>query len=271
MNPIFLDLGVVQIHWYSVILMLAFFIGGSLALREAKKWKITEDFMINLFFYIVIFAFIGARLYYVAFNWEFYSNDLASIFRVWEGGLAIHGGILAALIFIIFYTKKYKVDTLRMLDILVVSLILGQAIGRWGNFMNGEAHGAITTLEHLQNLHIPEFIINGMNINGTYYEPTFLYESLWCLIGFIILIIYRNRKYTKIGATTSLYLVWYGIGRFFIEGMRTDSLMLGNFRVAQIVSILMIIIGIIMFIFLKRGSVFNNKYNDMSNTHETNF
>lgn len=271
MNPIFLDLGFVQIHWYSVILIVAFLIGGSLALREAKKWKITEDFMINLFFYIIIFAFIGARLYYVGFNWDYYSNDLTSIFRVWEGGLAIHGGMIAALIFVIFYTKKYKVNTFRLLDILVVSLILGQAIGRWGNFMNGEAHGAITTLEHLQSLHIPEFIINGMNINGVYYEPTFLYESLWCLIGFIILIVYRSRKYTKIGTTTSLYLIWYGIGRLFIEGMRTDSLMLGDFRVAQIISVLMIIIGIIMFIILKRGSVFNNKYNDMSNTHETNF
>lgn len=271
MNPIFLDLGFVQIHWYSVILIVAFFIGGFLALKEAKKWKITEDFMINLFFYIIIFAFIGARLYYVAFNWDYYSANLSSIFKVWEGGLAIHGGMISALIFIIFYTKKYKVSTLRLLDILVVSLILGQAIGRWGNFMNGEAHGAMTTLEHLQSLHLPEFIINGMNINGAYYEPTFLYESLWCLIGFIVLIVYRNRKYTKIGTTTSLYLIWYGIGRFFIEEMRTDSLMLGNFRVAQIVSILMIIIGIIMFIILKRGSVFNNKYNDMSNTHETNF
>lgn len=271
MNPIFLDLNFIQIHWYSVILIVAFFIGGSLALKESKKWKITEDFMINLFFYIIIFAFIGARLYYVIFNWNYYSTNLTSIFKVWEGGLAIHGGMIAALLFIIFYTKKYKVDTLRLLDILVVSLILGQAIGRWGNFMNGEAHGAMTTLEHLQNLHIPEFIINGMNINGVYYEPTFLYESLWCLIGFVILIIYRNRKYTKIGTTTSLYLIWYGIGRFFIEQMRTDSLMLGNFRVAQIVSILMILIGIIMFIILRQGSVFNNKYNDMNNTHETNF
>lgn len=271
MNPIFLDLGFVQIYWYSVLLFIAFFIGGSMALREAKKWKITEDFMINLFFYVIIFSLIGARLYYVIFNWDYYSSNLSDIFKVWEGGLAIHGGLIAALIFIIFYTKKYKVDTLRVLDILVISLILGQAIGRWGNFMNGEAHGTITTLEHLQSLHIPDFIINGMYLNGNYYQPTFLYESLWCFIGFIVLYIYRSLKYTKIGTTTSLYLIWYGIGRFFIEGMRTDSLMLGNFRMAQIVSILMIIIGIIMFIILRRGSVFNNKYNDIHNTHETNF
>ena len=137
--------------------------------------------------------------------------------------------------------------------------------------MNGEAHGAITTLEHLKSLHIPEFIINGMYIDGNYYQPTFLYESLWCFLGFIVLIIYRGMKYTKIGTTTSLYLIWYGIERFFVEGMRTDSLMLGNFRIAQIISIIMIVTGIIMFFILKRGSVFNNKYNDIKNTHETNF
>ncbi len=271
MNPIFLDLGFFKIYWYSFLLFLAFFIGCVLAIKEAKKWKISEDFMINMFFYVIILSFIGARAYYVAFNWDYYSANLSSIFKVWEGGLAIHGGLIMALIFIIFYTKKYKVDTLRILDILVVSLILGQAIGRWGNFMNGEAHGAITTLEHLKSLHIPEFIINGMYIDGNYYQPTFLYESLWCFLGFIVLIIYRGMKYTKIGTTTSLYLIWYGIERFFVEGMRTDSLMLGNFKIAQIISIIMIVTGIIMFFILKRGSVFNNKYNDIKNTHETNF
>lgn len=271
MNPIFLDLGFIQIYWYSFLLFLAFALGGIMAIKEAKKWKISQDFMINLLFYVVIFSLIGARLYYVAFNWDYYSVNLSSIVKVWEGGLAIHGGLIAALIVVIFYTRKYKVDTLRMLDILVVSLILGQAIGRWGNFINGEAHGAITTLEHLKSLHIPEFIIQGMNIGGNYYQPTFFYESIWCFIGFILLSIFRHLKYTKIGQTTSLYLVWYGIGRFFIEGMRTDSLMLGDLRIAQIVSIIMVIMGTILFFYLKRGSVFTNKYNDIHNTHETNF
>lgn len=271
MNPIFLDLGFIQIYWYSVILFVAFLIGGTLAIHEAKKWKIPEDFMINLFFYVIIFSLIGARLYYVAFNWDYYATSPINIFKVWEGGLAIHGGLIAATIVIIIYSKKYKVNTLRLLDILVVSLILGQAIGRWGNFMNGEAHGAVTTLSHLQSLHIPEFIINGMKINGVYYQPTFLYESFLNLLGFIILFIYRGRRYTKVGTTTSLYLVWYGIVRFFIEGMRTDSLMLGSIRVAQLVSILMVIIGIVMFIILRKGSVFNNKYNDIENTNESTF
>lgn len=271
MNSVFLDLGIVQIYWYSIILLVAFLIGGFLALQEAKRWKITEDFMINLFFYLIPISLLGARIYYVLFNLEFYSSNWINVLKIWEGGLAIHGGIIAAILFLLFYSKKYKVNTFRLTDILCVSLILGQAIGRWGNFMNSEAHGAITTLEHLKSLHIPEFIINGMNINGVYYEPTFLYESLWCLLGFIILYIYRRRRYTKIGTTSSLYLIWYGIGRLFIEGMRTDSLMLGNIRVAQLISVIMIIVGIILFIVLRKGSIFANKYNDSKNTNEINF
>lgn len=271
MNPILFDFGFIQIYWYSIILLVAFLIGGTLAIKEAKKWKIPEDFMINLFFYIIIFSLIGARLYYVVFNLDYYSQNISDIFRVWEGGLAIHGGLIAALLVVIIYSRKYKVNTLRLLDILVVSLILGQAIGRWGNFMNGEAHGVVTTLEHLESMHLPRFIIDGMYINGNYYIPTFLYESIASFIGFIFLVIYRGLKYTKIGTTTSLYLVWYGVERFIIEGMRTDSLMLGNLRIAQIVSVIMVIIGIVMFLILKKGSIFDNKYNDINNTNESTF
>ena len=271
MNQIFLDLKIVQIYWYSVIIFIAFLIGGFLALKEAKKWKIEENYMVNLYFYLIVFSLIGARLYFVLFNLDYYSQNILEIFKPWEGGLAIHGGIIAGLIVIFIYTRKYRVNTLRVLDILAPSLIIGQAIGRWGNFMNGEAYGPATTLERLKNLNIPEFIINGMNINGVYYTPTFLYESLWCLIGFIILLIFRKNKYTKLGMTASLYLIWYGIGRLFIEGLRTDSLMLGNLKVAQIVSLISIVLGIVMIIILRKGSVFNNKYNDQKNTNETTF
>lgn len=271
MNSVLLDLGFIQIYWYSAILFIAFLIGGALAINEAKKWKITEDYMINLFFFLIPIALIGARLYYVAFNFDYYQNNLIEIFKVWEGGLAIHGGIIAGVIFIIFYTKKYKVSTLRLLDILVVSLMLGQAIGRWGNFFNQEAYGALTTLDNLKNIHLPNFIIDQMFINGNYYQPTFLYESIFCFVGFIILLIFRNLKYTKIGMTTALYLIMYGIIRFFIEASRLDSLMLGNFKMAQIVSILMIIIGSIMLFVLRKGSVFQNQYNDKGNTNESTF
>lgn len=262
MNPIFLEVGPLQIHWYSVLILLAFVVGAMLAYKEAKRFSISKEFMTNMFFYLVPIVIIGARLYYVAFNYDYYAVDPIRILKIWEGGLAIHGGVIAGLLFILFYTKKYKVSFIRILDIMVVSLILGQAIGRWGNFFNGEAYGAEVTLEFLQKLHLPDFVIKGMNINGIYYHPTFLYESIWCFIGFIILFILRYNKYLKLGQLTSFYLIWYGVERFFVEGLRTDSLMFGTFKVAQIVSIGMIIIGIIILIIIKRKSVFENRYND---------
>lgn len=271
MNPVFLDLGAIRIYWYSVLLFVAFFIGGALALHESKKWKIPEDFMINLFFWMVPCALVGARLYFVLFHLDYYSQHILDIFKVWEGGLAIHGGIIAAFLCILVYAKKYKVKVMRLTDILVVSLILGQAIGRWGNFFNMEAYGPQTTLAFLQGLHLPKFIIDGMFINGAYYHPTFLYESLWCFLGFFVLYFIRKYRYIKLGQTTSVYLVWYGIGRFFIEGLRTDSLMLGSYKIAQIVSLVMIAAGIISFFaFLKSGR-FRNHYHDMEDINEIRF
>lgn len=271
MNPILLDLGVIKIYWYSAMIFLGLLIGGWLILKEAERFNISEDFIVNLFFFTIPIAVIGARLYYVLFNWDYYSVNMSEIFMIWEGGLAIHGGMLFGLLWIIFYTKKYKVNTFRILDMIVIGLIIGQAIGRWGNFFNGEAHGTATTLEHLQSLHIPEFIINGMNIGGTYYLPTFLYESIWCLLGFIILLVIRRLKYIKIGQTTAVYLIWYGIGRFIIEGMRTDSLLIGNFRQAQIISIIMVILGIVIFVLKGKGSKLDNQYNKMGDINEIKF
>ena len=131
----------------------------------------------------------------------------------------------------------------------VVALILGQAIGRWGNFMNGEAYGPVTSLSFLERIHLPQFIIDGMLIGGNYHHPTFLYESIWCLIGFIILLLLKRKKKLKIGTLTSFYLIWYGIERFFVEGLRTDSLMLGPIKIAQIMSILFVLSGIVVAIY----------------------
>lgn len=271
MNPILFDLGFIKIYWYSIMIFIALLIGGWLVLKEAKRFKIPEDFVTNLFFFAIPISILGARLYYVVFNWSYYSTHLVEIFKIWEGGLAIHGGLLFGLLWIIFYTKKYKVNALKMLDMIVVGLIIGQAIGRWGNFFNGEAHGPVTTLEFLQGLHLPEFIIKGMNIGGIYYQPTFLYESLWCLIGFIVLIIIRRNKYIKVGQLTGIYLIWYSIGRFLIESLRTDSLMLFGFKQAQIVSVLLIAIGIIIIVVKNRGSKFDNKYNEIGDSNEIRF
>lgn len=271
MNPILVDLGFIKIYWYTIMILLATFVAGSLIIKESKRFKIPEDYMTNLILYGLLFGILGARIYYVIFNWNYYSNNFLEIFKIWEGGLAIHGGFLFGLIAVIFYTKKYKVNTLRMTDIIVVGLIIGQAIGRWGNFFNGEAHGPVTTLSFLQNLHLPDFIIKGMYINGQYFQPTFLYESIWCLLGFLFLYFMRKRKYNKIGQTTSLYLIWYGIGRFLIESMRTDSLMLGNIKMAQLISVLFIVSGIILLIFKSKGSKLENKYNNLENLDEIHF
>jgi phosphatidylglycerol:prolipoprotein diacylglycerol transferase len=142
------------------------------------------------------------------------------------------------------------------------SLILGQAIGRWGNFFNSEAHGGATTLIALRSKHIPDFIINGMYINGVYYEPTFFYESLWCFLGFIVLLIVRHYKYLKVGQLSGIYFMWYGVGRFFIEAMRTDSLMLGGFKVAQLVSLVLFIIGLALVMIMGRKSKFEDLYTE---------
>ncbi|MDD2377473.1 MAG: prolipoprotein diacylglyceryl transferase [Bacilli bacterium] len=271
MKAVLLDLGVIRIYWYSAIMFIAILLGGSFTLRESKRFNVPENFMINLFFFMIPLAIIGARLYYVAFNWSYYSNNLIDIVKLWEGGLAIHGAIIVGLIWVIFYTKRYKVRTLRILDFMALGLIIGQAIGRWGNFFNGEAHGPEIALETLQKFHLPEFIIEGMNIGGVYYHPTFLYESIWCLIGFILLLIIKRYKYLKIGQLTSIYFIWYGIGRFLIEWLRTDSLMIGDFKIAQIVSLVMIVFGFIMMIFLNRGSRFKNQYNEMSDINEIKY
>lgn len=262
MDRVALDLGFIQIYWYSIFIFLGVFLASFVILREAKRQKINEDFIINLIFYGVIFGLVGARLYYVVFNLDYYSKYPLEILEIWNGGLAIHGGIIFGLLTILIYCKKYNAKTLKVLDITVVGLILGQAIGRWGNFFNGEAYGAITTLEHLQKIGLPQFLIDGMFINGAYHQPAFLYESIWNLFGFFALLIVRRYKYLKNGQLTGVYLIWYSVGRFFIEAMRTDSLMLGDFRIAQIVSIIGVIVGILMLIFCKKGTRFDNLYKD---------
>ncbi len=259
MDKVAINFGPIQIYWYSIFIFLGLLIGSVVVFAESKKRKINEDFLINLICDSIIIGLVGARLYYVLFNIPYYVKNPIEILAVWNGGLAIHGGIFAALIFIIYYCKKNKVNLLQILDIIVVGLIIGQAIGRWGNFFNGEAYGNITTAETLYNQGIPKFIINGMYILGEYRQPTFFYESIWCASGFLALLIIRKYKYLKRGQLTGFYLVWYGIARLIIEGLRTDSLMLGSIKIAQLVSILFIITGIILFFYNVKKSTDENQ------------
>lgn len=254
MDRVFISIGPINIYWYSVLIVTSVIIGMYFSLKEATKNKLGKEFIYDLIFYLIPVAIIGARLYYVIFNFSEFKNNLLGIFKIWEGGLAIYGAIISSLIFIIYYCKKRNKNILLTVDTLVPYLILGQSIGRWGNFINKEAHGAMTTLEKLQSMHLPNFIIEGMKINGFYYIPTFLYESLWCLLGFILLLIIRKKNnYKNKGILLFTYFIWYGIGRFLIEGLRTDSLYIGMFRVSQLVSLGLIIIGILGIIYIIRG------------------
>ena len=271
MNPILINLGNFEIRWYSVLMLVAIFIGLSIVKRETKRLNIKYDFIFNMCFWTLIFGYISARLYYVLFNLDYYSANPVEIFQIWKGGLAIHGGLIGGLLTMLVYTKKYKTRLIRYLDIVCVPLLLAQAIGRWGNFFNSEAHGAATTLEHLKKMHIPEFVINGMKIDNVYYTPTFYYESLACLTLFIIFIIIRRFKFRKVGQMTALYLIGYGIIRFLIEISRTDALMLKGFKIAQIVSITMIIIGILILAKTKKKGRFEDLYNDPSNIDDIKF
>lgn len=179
MNPVAVQIGNFSIYWYSLFILMAFIIGFLLVKKEIKRHKdINEDFLYDYFFWLVPLVILGARVYYVIFEWDIYKTNIIEAFKIWNGGLAIHGGIIAGLIYTYFYTKKHHVNTIRLMDIAAPSLILGQALGRWGNFFNQEAFGPIVKSEVLRNLHIPEFIIDGMYINGVYHHPTFFMNQL---------------------------------------------------------------------------------------------
>ena len=259
MNRIALDLGFIQIYWYSITMFLGVIVGIIVAYIEIKRKKINLSNFSDMAFYAILFGFLGARIYYVLFNLDFYLANPIEIIKVWNGGLAIHGGIIGAVIAIYVYCKRNKLAFIEMLDICAPAIVIGQVIGRWGNFFNSEAHGGIVTKSFLESMHLPNFIINGMYINGNYYHPTFLYESILNLICFIVLMFLRKNKDIKIGVLTGIYLIWYGIVRIFIESLRTDSLMLGSIKMAQLIGLPMIIIGIILIIISGNKDKYNKE------------
>lgn len=264
MNPVLIEIGKIKIYWYSVMILIGILLAIMIINKEIKKHNISETKISDMIFYTLIIGMIGARIYYVIFNLEYYTKYPIDIIKIWEGGLAIHGGIIAGTLTMIYYTKKHNLNTLKIFDITVPGLLIGQAIGRWGNFFNQEAYGAITTVAKLKDVGVPDFVINGMYILGEYRQPTFFYESIWNFFGFVALLIIRRYPYLKTGQLSGIYLIWYSILRFIIEGMRTDSLMLGNFKVAQIVSFILLIVGIVLVIYykyIKKVGPLNNLYN----------
>lgn len=257
MNRVAFNIFGFNVYYYSLCILLGVIVAYILITREGKKQGLTKEFTSDLIFYTLIIGILGARVYYCVFNLDYYLANPSEILKIYNGGLAIHGGVIAGLIFVYFYTKKKNVSFIKILDIVAPAVIIAQSFGRWGNFFNQEAHGGITTYQNLKNMHIPEFIINGVHIEGKYYYPTFFFESIWCLIGFIILMIARKNKNLRKGFQIGFYFIWYGIGRFFIEALRTDSLMFFNLKIAQIVSLVGIIIGIIIIVTNKNKKYYN--------------
>jgi phosphatidylglycerol:prolipoprotein diacylglycerol transferase len=225
-NPIAFSIGAINVRWYGIILATAALAGLVLAVREGRRFGIVPDFFMDLLLIGVPSAIVGARAYYVIFQWGEYKNDLVEIFKIWHGGIAIYGALIGALIGGFFYIRSKGYTFMRIVDICAPGLLIGQTIGRWGNFMNQEAHGGPVTEDFLRHtLHLPNFITDQMLIQGVYYHPTFLYESLWNLAGVLLLVFWlRRRPFLRSGELFFSYLIWYSIGRFFIEGVRTDSL-----------------------------------------------
>ncbi|GAX06787.1 diacylglyceryl transferase [Secundilactobacillus pentosiphilus] len=254
LNPIAFHLGPIQVHWYGIIIASAVIIAVTLAVREGGRRNVDADDIYDMILYALPAAIIAARIYYVAFEWPYYSQHLSEIIQIWDGGIAVYGSLIGAGIVVFFFCRSRFIPVWLMLDIAAPTVIMAQGIGRWGNFMNQEAFGQITSLSFLQGLHLPHFIISQMLINGAYRQPTFLYESTWDILGFIVLMSLRHRQgLFKQGEVFLSYVIWYSFGRFFVEGMRTDSLMLfDTLRVSQLLSVALFIGAIGLVIYRRR-------------------
>ncbi|MCT6822543.1 MAG: prolipoprotein diacylglyceryl transferase [Apilactobacillus sp.] len=254
LNPIAFNLGPVAVHWYGIFIASAVLIAVFLSVKEGRKRGIDPDNIYDMILWALPVAIICARIYYVVFQWPYYSQHLNEIIKIWDGGIAIYGALIGAAVVVYLYCRSKLISVWAMLDVIAPTVIMGQGIGRWGNFMNQEAFGNITSLAFLKSLHLPTFIINQMYIQGFYRQPTFLYESLWDLLGFVLLMNLRHiNKFFKRGEVVLSYIIWYSFGRFFVEGMRTDSLMLfGGIRVSQMLSIVLFIGAIALMIYRRK-------------------
>lgn len=240
-DPVAFTVFGIDIMWYAVLITSGMLLASVICYKRAPLHDISQDTVMNFIIICIPVAIIGARLYYVIFNWSYYSGDLFKIINIRAGGLAIHGGLIFGFITAVILCIIWKVRPLNILDLAVPSIALAQSIGRWGNYFNSEAHGGPTDL--------PWAII----VNGQHVHPTFLYESIWCMFLFLLLIYIDNRRKFQ-GQTFLLYGSLYSLERFFVEALRTDSLMIGPFKQAQVLSLISIIICITIYIILSRRS-----------------
>ncbi|PLR77122.1 prolipoprotein diacylglyceryl transferase [Bacillus sp. V3-13] len=259
-----IDLGFIQVYWYGVIIIAGVLLGLWIAMRESERRGLPKETLVDLVLVAVPISIIVARIYYVIFNWDYYIENPGKIIAIREGGLAMHGVLIGAVLTIFVFAKLRDISFWKLADILAPSIILGQAIGRWGNFINQEAHGGPVSREFLESLYLPDFIINQMYIEGTYFHPTFLYESLWNFAGFIVLMSLRRTNLRR-GELFITYIIYYSFGRFFIEGMRTDSLMLTDeLRMAQVISVVLIFVAIMIIFYRRKKGYANIRYLDKS-------
>lgn len=248
-NPVAFTIFGMDIMWYGALIGIGFMLAILITYIRAPKYGIEQDFVLTLTIFVIPSAMIGARLYYVIFSWENYKNNLSDIFAIRDGGLAIHGGLILCFIVGYFLCKKEKVSFFNAADLVAPAIPLAQAIGRWGNFFNEEAHGGPTDLPWAQ-------IIDGVG-----YHPTFLYESVWCFLLFIFLMFWAKNKRAFTGQLVCLYGILYSAERFFVEGFRTDSLMIGPLRQAQVLSLILIAGFLILYFILKKRQNINKIQN----------
>ncbi len=299
LDPVAFALGSLTVNWYGIILGFGALMGTLLAIQEGKRFGLSPDFFLDLLLFGVPSAIIGARIYYVAFKWDYYRAHPGEIVAIWEGGIAIYGALIGALICGVIYVRSKGYSFWRIADICAPALLVGQMIGRWGNFMNQEAFGGPTTEDFLRHtLHLPNFIVEQMFIadqafpEGAFRHPTFLYESLWSLTGLILILILRRTNLFKAGEVLATYFIWYSLGRFFIEALRTDSLAFqgpawlasfinalwspmtavfeqgyldpayGNIRTSQLLALLLVIGGVIFIVVRRVTGASRERYND---------
>lgn len=262
LSRVFIQIGSLSIYWYGVIIAAGLFLGLYLATKEANRLGLQKDLMVDLVVFAAPIAILFARIYYVTFEFDAYRGQpWWKFIAVWEGGIAIHGALIGAVLTAIVFAKVKKVPFWQLADIAAPSLILGQAIGRWGNFMNQEAHGGPMSEAAYNNFHqyLPDFIMNQMCIDGVMYYPTFLYESVWNILVFTALLLIR--KYNPLRGEIFLsYIALYSVGRIFIEGLRTDSLYFGPLRQAQLLSLVLIIGAVIFIVYRRYKQKVNIKY-----------
>lgn len=244
-NPVALHFGSFNIYWYGIIIAIGFALAVFLSSKDSKKFGIEPESIVDMVLWCTIPAIICARLYYIIFSWNEYNWDFYKMINIREGGIAIYGAVLGALISAAIFAKVRKIGIIKLFDYCVPYLVLAQGIGRWGNFVNHEAYGTHTSLP---------WGMSGSNIVNGPVHPTFLYESLWDLSIFFFLLWFRKRKKAA-GEVFLLYMILYGFGRFWIEGLRTDSLMLGNLRISQVLAVLFVISFAVIFFIRRKKAV----------------